>query len=262
MDNNIKIAIVDSNKAVQETLLKSISNYHDMKVTHVSNNGQSCIDGIEEIKPDILVMDMFLSKVAGFELLDYIKDFQLRNDLTVIVTTILESENHIKKIIDYNVENIYYKPYNSDDLIKMARSSYKANVLEKENQEISQVLRERTYKDIRGFLISLGIKTNLMGFSYLQTAIFKAHQEEELLSAVTKELYPLVGKIYQTKGVNVERAMRNAIHTAWKNQDTIQIAIDIYGYTPKIKKRPTNSKLIAVTNEYLKTKKYHEDTIK
>lgn len=254
MNNNMKIAIVDSNKDVQDLLVNSIRNYEDMELTHISNDGQSCIEGLEELEPDILIMDMLLSKVAGLELLDYIEKNQLSNNLIVIILTALTNDNYIKKIVKYNVENIYRKPFNSDDVIKMARTSYQTKLTEKEEEQAREALRKRTYGKIREFLISLGINTNLMGFSYLETAIFKAHQEEELLDAVTKELYPLVGKIYQTEAGNVERSMRSAIKAAWENQDNIKLAIDIYGYTPKIKKRPTNSKLISVTNNYLKTK--------
>lgn len=254
MNNNIKIAIADNDKQIQGLLLKTIKSYNDMEIINVSNDGQSCIKGLQTTKPDILIVDMVLAKVAGFELLDYIKNNSVNRNLVIVVMTAVTSDAFIQRTIDYKVDYIYYKPFNSVDLIKTARISYRTKLTKKDEHVKNKIIHDQVYGIITDLLINLGIKTNLIGFSYLKTAIFKAYKEEGLLGSMTKELYPLIGDIYETKAVNVERAMRNAINKAWKNETMLHSSIDLYNQSFKIDQRPSNSKFIAVTCHYLKSK--------
>ena len=259
MDNNIKIAIADNDKMIQSLLLKSIKSYNDIDITCISNDGQSCINGLQTTKPDILIMDMLLAKVAGFELLDYIKNNSVNRNLVIIVMTAVTNTTFIQRINEYNVDYIYYKPFNYDDLIKAARISYRTKLTKKDKHIKNKIIHNQVYGIITDLLISLGIKTNLLGFSYLKTAIFKVYKEEGLLGSMTKELYPLIGEIYETKAVNVERAMRNAINKAWKDETMLNSSIKLYSQSFKIDQRPSNSKFIAVTCHYLKSKNLNKN---
>src|SRR5699024_12607798 len=98
MDNNIKIAIADNDKMIQSLLLKSIKSYNDIDITCISNDGQSCINGLQTTKPDILIMDMLLAKVAGFELLDYIKNNSINSNLVIILMTVITNITFINRI--------------------------------------------------------------------------------------------------------------------------------------------------------------------
>ena len=52
----------------------------------------------------------------------------------------------------------------------------------------------------------------------------------ELLSAVTKELYPGIAKKYNTTPSRVERAIRHAIEVAW-SRGHIETINKLFGYT-------------------------------
>lgn len=67
----------------------------------------------------------------------------------------------------------------------------------------------------------------------------------EVVSSVTKLLYPEVAKKFKTTDQKVERAIRNAIEISWVrgNRDTFE---DLFGYSvANGKNRPTNSEYIA-----------------
>ena len=74
----------------------------------------------------------------------------------------------------------------------------------------------------------------------------------EMLSAVTKELYPSVAKKFNTTPSRVERAIRHAIEVAWSRGkvDTIN---KLFGYTVHNDKgKPTNSEFIAMVADKLR----------
>ena len=67
----------------------------------------------------------------------------------------------------------------------------------------------------------------------------------EIVSSVTKLLYPEIGKHFQTTSQKVERSIRNAIEVSWIRGNT-QVFEEIFGYSIETgKERPTNSEYIA-----------------
>ena len=76
----------------------------------------------------------------------------------------------------------------------------------------------------------------------------------ELLSAVTKELYPSIAKKYKTTASRVERAIRHAIEVAW-GRGQIEAINKLFGYTVHNDKgKPTNSEFIAIIADKLRLK--------
>ncbi|HCL50205.1 MAG TPA: sporulation transcription factor Spo0A, partial [Clostridiaceae bacterium] len=76
----------------------------------------------------------------------------------------------------------------------------------------------------------------------------------ELLSAVTKELYPAIAKKYNTTASRVERAIRHAIEVAWSRGE-IDTINKVFGYTVHNDKgKPTNSEFIAMVADKLRLK--------
>ncbi|HYE12599.1 MAG TPA: sporulation initiation factor Spo0A C-terminal domain-containing protein, partial [Patescibacteria group bacterium] len=74
----------------------------------------------------------------------------------------------------------------------------------------------------------------------------------DILSAVTKELYPAIAKKNNTTPTRVERAIRHAIEVAW-NRGEIDTINGLFGYTVHNNKgKPTNSEFIALIADKLR----------
>ena len=70
-------------------------------------------------------------------------------------------------------------------------------------------------------------------------------EDGEMLSAVTKLLYPAIAKKYHTTSSRVERAIRHAIEVSWSRGD-IDAMDDIFGNSVDFDRaKPTNSEFIA-----------------
>ena len=98
---------------------------------------------------------------------------------------------------------------------------------------------------ITKIMLDLGVPAHLKGYHYIREAILLSEQDMEVVSSVTKLLYPEIAKTYKTTSQKVERAIRNAIEVSWSrgNTDTMQ---ELFGYSSaEGKNRPTNSEYIA-----------------
>ena len=92
----------------------------------------------------------------------------------------------------------------------------------------------------------------LIGYYDLREAITMVVNDMELLSAVTKELYPSIAKKYNTTASRVERAIRHAIEVAW-GRGQIEAINKLFGYTVHNDKgKPTNSEFIAMIADKLR----------
>lgn len=94
-------------------------------------------------------------------------------------------------------------------------------------------------------MLDLGVPAHLKGYHYIREAIILSEQDMEVVSSVTKLLYPEIAKTYKTTSQKVERAIRNAIEVSWTrgNTDTME---ELFGYSSADgKTRPTNSEYIA-----------------
>ncbi len=101
---------------------------------------------------------------------------------------------------------------------------------------------ERYITDI---MLDIGVPAHLKGYHYLRDAIMLSGRDMEVVSSVTKLLYPVVAKRFKTTGQKVERAIRNAIEVSW-NRGNAETFEEMFGYSPLSgKARPTNSEYIA-----------------
>lgn len=101
-------------------------------------------------------------------------------------------------------------------------------------------------KDVTDIIHEIGVPAHIKGYQYLREAIMMSVEDGEMLSAVTKLLYPAIAKKYHTTSSRVERAIRHAIEVAWNrgNMDTLD---SMFGYTISVGKgKPTNSEFIAL----------------
>lgn len=62
--------------------------------------------------------------------------------------------------------------------------------------------------DVTQMLHEIGIPAHIKGYQYLRDAIIMSVQDAEMLSSVTKILYPTIAKRHQTTSSRVERAIR------------------------------------------------------
>ena len=101
-------------------------------------------------------------------------------------------------------------------------------------------------KDVTDMIHEIGVPAHIKGYQYLREAIMMAVEDIEMLSSITKILYPTIAKKFQTTPSRVERAIRHAIEVAW-SRGRMETLDEMFGYTINTGKgKPTNSEFIAL----------------
>lgn len=98
-------------------------------------------------------------------------------------------------------------------------------------------------------LLEIGLPANLQGFRYTRSAILHVIKDQELITAITKKLYPAVALDFNVVPSVVERSIRHAIDVAYIRKGLVGLnelfGLEVFDYRYK----PSNSELIALVGE-------------
>lgn len=110
--------------------------------------------------------------------------------------------------------------------------------------------QERIFEELN----RIGIPTNVQGRYYIETALDWILRQPGHRYAITRELYPMVAKIYGVTANNVERAIRHAIANAF-TRGNLEYLNRYFGYTVDSRKdKPTNSEFLTMVARRLQMK--------
>lgn len=248
---NINVAVFENNEDLLNELANYISSVEGYEVCAASANGNVAADLIKRKNPDVAIVDLVLSGLDGFGVLDALKE-TCSGCLSIAIGGFADD-----KIVDRAIEHgaVYYlaKPVKAETLMNRIRElssdrsiEYKVGTDIRDKRKISS-LDEK----ISNIFITIGIPPHIKGFSYLRESIKMAVSEPSIINRVTKELYPSVGEKFSTSASKVERAIRHAIEVAWNRGRTDAIS-SIFGARVYIgSERPTNSEFIALVADKL-----------
>ena len=98
----------------------------------------------------------------------------------------------------------------------------------------------------------LGIPAHIKGYWYLRYALILCTENNEMITSVTKTLYPAVAEKFNTFPSRVSSNISRAIETAWDNKNE-EVLRQYLGKTVLTrKKKPTNAEFIASVSEMLR----------
>ena len=93
-------------------------------------------------------------------------------------------------------------------------------------------------------MVKCGFQARQKGYRYLREAVWIAYREPEVLTSVTKRLYPEVAKRFNTSDKQVERAIRNTIETGGTSGEPGTLKVFFKESDGDGAIRPTNTKVI------------------
>lgn len=253
--NSIKVCVVDDNRELVSLLEEYISSQNDMEVVGVAHNGQECLELLDEVEPDVIVLDIIMPHLDGLAVLERIRERSVIPN--VIMLTAFGQEDVTKKAVDLGASYFILKPFDMENLVSHIRQvSGKSNPIFKKSSLHSRSAAESKPKNLDASITSIiheiGVPAHIKGYLYLREAISMVYKDIELLGSITKVLYPDIAKKFNTTASRVERAIRHAIEVAWSRGNIDSIS-SLFGYTVSMTKaKPTNSEFIAMVADKLR----------
>ena len=145
----------------------------------------------------------------------------------------------------------FLKPFDADAMSERIVSLCEKSTAEPTGKALITPLPPSSSLEIRvtEIIHQIGVPAHIKGYHYLRDAILMSINDEEIINAVTKRLYPSVAKKHNTTSSRVERAIRHAIEVAWDRGD-VEVLNSFFGYTiHNGRGKPTNSEFIAMISD-------------
>jgi two-component system response regulator (stage 0 sporulation protein A) len=258
-ERKIKILIADDNKEFCEIVGEYLSREKDIELVGTANDGFEALDMINENNPDIVVLDIIMPHLDGLGVLEKLNSLDIEKMPNIIVLSAVGQDKITQRALALGADYYIVKPFDMQIFIKRIRQMMDNNVVPVEKRRKSQpesFFSEGQSLDVEitNIIHEIGVPAHIKGYLYLREAIKTVVNDIEMLSAVTKELYPTIAKKYNTTSSRVERAIRHAIEVAWSRGkvDTIN---SLFGYTiHNGKGKPTNSEFIAMVADKIRLK--------
>lgn len=250
----IKVCLADDNRELINLMEDYFSELDDIEIIGSAYNGKECLAMVEELQPDVLILDIIMPHIDGLAVLAKLKDLDLPRVPKVIMLTAFGQEEVTKKAVELGVSYYILKPFDLDNLAEQIRRLDGSAPV----QESKSVRRkpENKEKDLESSIAKIihevGVPAHIKGYLYLREAIWLVYHDIELLGSITKVLYPKIAEKYNTTPSRVERAIRHSIEVAW-NRGDLESLSTLFGYPVHVSKsKPTNSEFIAIVSDRLR----------
>lgn len=263
METKIRVLVADANHDFCTLIKNLISAESDMEVVGATDDGLETLALVAELAPDVLIMDLALTKLDGLEVLRRIPESGAHPH--VIVLSGFLNNNVVSACSSLGADYFMPKPCDPPALLGRVRQLSGHGAIASNAGYDCKLVPQPTKQDVNleavvtDIIHEIGVPAHIKGYHYLREAIILTINNMEMINAVTKVLYPEVAKRFNTTPSRVERAIRHAIEVAWDRGD-VEVLQKFFGYTVSgIKGKPTNSEFIAMIADCLSLRRKQDN---
>ncbi len=243
-----KIFLVQDTKEQNDKLKEFFTQDDNFEVIGDCTDGEYALAFAYNNLPDVIILELVLSGYDGLSIISKIKAMNL--PIKIVVLSSLSRDEIVKMAMDAGADYFIAKPCNYEVLkerILELNENKKKPSAELAPSSVNKWLDER----LGTIFINVGIPPHIKGYSFLREGIKLAIMRPEIVNNITKQLYPMIAKAFDTTPSKVERAIRHAIEVAW-NRGRIDNINNILGVKAFVgKEKPTNGEFIALVADKL-----------
>ena len=255
--NKIRLGIADDNKDFCDILIDFFNAQENIEIVFVAHDGMETLSCVEKYLPEILILDMIMPHLDGLGVLESLNSSDIPVHPKIIMLSAVGQESITQKAIDFGAEYYVVKPFSLEILLKRIRQlsgneeQFCKNTGNKNRQNVGYTKNSDLEIDITNMIHEIGVPAHIKGYQYLRDAISMVVDDMDMLSAVTKELYPAIARKFATSSSKVERAIRHAIEVAW-SRGRIDMLNKAFGCRIALpEEKPTNGEFIALLADKL-----------
>jgi two-component system response regulator (stage 0 sporulation protein A) len=250
MEKAIKVLLADDSEHFGKPCA-SVMRAHSLDVHTVAKDGRQVLSFIEQMRPDVVIMDFFLPHLDAIGVLRGLQRINLAKRPQVMIMSSFDNPNLEREALLAGADYYFLKPFDADEMaerILAFNGKSRVDVINRNHVHNTQPGGSLEMR-VTEIIHQIGVPAHIKGYQYLRDAIIMSINDDDIINAVTKRLYPAVAKKHATTSSRVERAIRHAIEVAWDRGD-VDVLNSYFGYTiHNGRGKPTNSEFIAMISD-------------
>ena len=147
MTNTNRILIADDNQPNCE-LFEAYLSEIDCEV-EIAIDGQQTLDKTDTFKPDLILLDVMMPKLSGFEVCKELKSTAETRGIMILMVTALSELGDIERAVDAGTNDFLTKPVNKVELLKRVENMLKLKSVSDENERLRQYIESMEQDETR-----------------------------------------------------------------------------------------------------------------
>ncbi|PQO40242.1 response regulator [Blastopirellula marina] len=140
MADTNKILIADDNQANVELLEAYLAGI-DCD-TEIAVNGQEALDKAASFKPDLILLDVMMPKLSGFEVCQKLKSDPATSRIMILMVTALNELGDIERAVTAGTDDFLSKPVNKVELLKRVSNMLRIKDMQDENERLRRYIED------------------------------------------------------------------------------------------------------------------------
>ena len=246
-----RVIIADGNAQFRRRTAEFFRTDKELIRVEEAADGAAALAKMREEHFDVLITELVMPKLDGLDLLDQFKTESMNRPSVIIMVSYMRNDSLLQRAFAKGANYVMLKPVEPEFLYKRMKDLLEACSVEKDLGFAPKAGVKSLDEKITSIFLSVGIPAHIKGYHFLREAIRMVYYKPELISRITRELYPGIAKRFDTTASKVERAIRHAIEVSWTRGKIENInklfGFNVYGKNDK----PTNGEFIALVADKL-----------
>jgi len=129
--------IVDNLNVVANILIRENIN------VFLAQSGKEALDIVGKHLPDLILLDIMMPEMNGFEVLSQLKSNNLTKEIPVIFFTAIGEVKNIVKGFKHGVVDYITKPFHSEEVLARVQTHLTISLMRKEKEEVNIILEQQ-----------------------------------------------------------------------------------------------------------------------
>lgn len=155
----ISAVIIDDEKLARELIEQFLANHEDLEVVGICTNGFEGLKTLQELKPDLVFLDIKMPKITGFEMLE------LLDEAPVIIFSTAYDEFAIKAF-EQNAVDYLLKPYSQERFDSaVTKAKERIQLGERQTPKIQKAVELAQVDQLDRVVVKVGSKIHIIAIS-------------------------------------------------------------------------------------------------
>ena len=247
-DKTHKILLIDDSKLVHNHLVPSIKGEgYDV---YEAFDGLSGLDMAKKVKPDLIICDIEMPGLNGFEVCSGVRSIEELSGIYIIMSSTLGSASDIQKGFRSGVDEYIIKPVVIEELLDRIRKVFKQTLIGRENILILQpdeILAQNLTRSLR----KQGFSTrHVTSVNDALQQIARYNYELVLLEMDMKNNETAMDFLLATKGIKADKKPSMILLTSRDSQSDVKMVMNM-GISSVISRPFSMDTMLAATERVL-----------
>ena len=108
----------------------------------IAVDGQETMDKVKSFQPDLILLDVMMPKLSGFEVCQKLKQDVATKHIMILMVTALNELGDIERAIDAGTNDFLSKPVNKVELLKRVENMLQLKGVSDENERLRKYIEK------------------------------------------------------------------------------------------------------------------------